>query len=259
MSIQARGVCVQIGAKDVLDSISVEVAPGKVIGLIGPNGAGKSTLLNVLSGDIQAHSGNVIYDDTPIHDFTPKTLAKSRAVMSQASSIAFDFTVEEIIRMGWVQDDIYLHDVAERALQTVATDCAIDTLLDRRYRTLSGGEQRRVQFARALLQIWRIEMTNETRYLLLDEPTANLDIAHELAVLRLAKKIAATQVGVLVVLHDLNLAARFADALVLLSLGRIVASGPTEEVLNANKLASVYQTPILVEKHPILDRLVVHS
>lgn len=259
MSICAGDVSVQIGANDVLDCVSVRVKEGKVIGLIGPNGAGKSTLLNVLSGDIRAQSGNVTYDNVPIEDFTPKTLAKSRAVMSQASSIVFDFTVEEILRMGWVQDDIYLHEVAEEALHTVATNCDIDTLLDRRYRTLSGGEQRRVQFARALLQIWRVETENETRYLLLDEPTANLDIAHELAVLRLAKEVATTQVGVLVVLHDLNLASRFTDELVLLSLGQIIASGPTDEVLNANQLESVYQTPLLVERHPILDRLVVHS
>ena len=97
--------------------------------------------------------------------------------------------------------------------------CEIDSLLERRYRTLSGGEQRRVQFARTLLQIWRAEETNETRYLLLDEPTANLDIAHELAVLRQANEVAASQVGVLVVLHDLNLAARFTSKLVLLDAG----------------------------------------
>lgn len=259
MSIRAQEICVRIGDKDVLDHVSLEVAQGNVIGLIGPNGAGKSTLLNVLSGDLQPNSGRVEFDSTPLHDFTSKTLAKTRAVMSQATSIVFDFTVEEIIRMGWVQDDMYLHDVADEAMQSVTTVCDIDTLLERRYRTLSGGEQRRVQFARALLQIWRIREANETRYLLLDEPTANLDIAHELAVLRLAKEITATQVGVLVVLHDLNLAARFTDELMLLSDGRVVASGSTDEVLDAQQLEEVYGTPILVEQHPILNRLVVHS
>ncbi len=259
MSIRAREICVRIGENDVLDHVSVEIAHGNVIGLIGPNGAGKSTLLNVLSGDLQPNSGHVELDSTPLHEFTPKTLAKTRAVMSQATSIVFDFSVEEIIRMGWVQDDMFLHDVADEAMQSVTTECDIDTLLDRRYRTLSGGEQRRVQFARALLQIWRIREANETRYLLLDEPTANLDIAHELAVLRLAKEITATQVGVLVVLHDLNLAARFTDELMLLSDGRVVASGSTDEVLDAQQLEEVYRTPILVEQHPILNRLVVHS
>lgn len=259
MSIRAYEICVRIGENDVLDHVSLEIAQGNVIGLIGPNGAGKSTLLNVLSGDLQPNSGHVEFDRTPLHDFTPKTLAKTRAVMSQATSIVFDFTVEEIIRMGWVQDDMYLHDVADEALRSVITACDIDTLLDRRYRTLSGGEQRRVQFARSLLQIWRIREANETRYLLLDEPTANLDIAHELSVLRLAKEVTATQVGVLVVLHDLNLAARFTDELMLLSEGRVVASGPTDEVLDAQQLEEVYRTPILVEQHPVLNRLVVHS
>ena len=259
MSIQAQEICVRIGDKDVLDHVSLEVTHGNVIGLIGPNGAGKSTLLNVLSGDLQPNSGCVEFDSTPLHDFTPMTLAKTRAVMSQATSIVFDFTVEEIIRMGWVQDDMYLHDVADEALQSVTTECDIDTLLDRRYRTLSGGEQRRVQFARAMLQIWRTNDAHETRYLLLDEPTANLDIAHELGVLRLAKRVSSKRVGVLVVLHDLNLAARFTNELMLLSEGRVFAKGPTHEVLDARQLEEVYRTPILVEEHPVLNRLVVHS
>lgn len=259
MSIYAQDICVRIDEKDVLDRVSIKVEQGNVIGLIGPNGAGKSTLLNVLSGDRQPNSGRIEFDRTPLHDFTPKNLAKTRAVMSQATSIVFDFTVEEIIRMGWVQDDMYLHDVADEALQSVTTACDIDTLLDRRYRTLSGGEQRRVQFARALLQIWRIKGASETRYLFLDEPTANLDIGHELAVLRLAEEVASTQVGVLVVLHDLNLAARFTNELLLLSEGRVIASGPTDQVLDAQQLEEVYRTPILVEEHPVLNRLVVYS
>ena len=252
-------ICVRIDDNDVLNRVSVKVEQGKVIGLIGPNGAGKSTLLNVLSGDLQPDSGHVTLDDKPLQDFTPKTLAKARAVMSQASAIVFDFTVEEIARMGWVQDDVYLNDVADRAFRSITSVCEIDSLLDRRYRTLSGGEQRRVQFARTLLQIWRTENANETRYLLLDEPTANLDIAHELAVLRLANEVAASRVGVLVVLHDLNLAARFTSQLVLLDEGKVIASGATKEVLNAAQLERVYRTPILVEEHRVLNRLVVHS
>lgn len=259
MSIKAQEICVQIGANSVLDRVSIELEQGKVIGLIGPNGAGKSTLLNVLSGDLRPNSGRVVMEDKALTDFRPKDLAKTRAVMSQASSIVFDFTVDEIIRMGWVQDDMYLKDVAERALRSVTAVCDVDALLERRYRTLSGGEQRRVQFARTLLQIWRSENTCESRYLLLDEPTANLDIAHELAVLRLANDVATKCVGVLIVLHDLNLAARFTNELVLLDAGEVIASGPTNTVLQAEQLETVYRTSILVEEHPTLNRLVVHS
>ena len=259
MSICAHEICVRIGETNVLDRVSLEVEHGNVIGLIGPNGAGKSTLLNVLSGDLKPQSGMVEVDKKRLQDLTTRTLAKTRAVMSQASSIVFDFTVEEIIRMGWVQDDVYSHDVAEEAFQIITTVCDIEMLCDRRYRTLSGGEQRRIQFARALLQIWRIGDSNETRYLLLDEPTANLDLAHELAVLRLANEVSSAYVGVLVVLHDLNLAARFTNKLMLLSRGRVVACGPTDEVLDARKLEEIYQTPILVEEHPVLNRLVVYS
>ncbi len=259
MSISTNSVCVRIGEKAVLDTVSFEVEPGHVIGLIGPNGAGKSTLINVLSGDIQPSSGSVFVDDLPLTDFTPAQLAKVRTVMSQASSIVFDFTVDEIIRMGWVQDDMYVHDVAEQAVREITSVCGISEFLERRYRTLSGGEQRRVQFARALLQVWRIGSSRDIRYLLLDEPTANLDIRHELAVLSLSREIASKRVGVLVVLHDLNLAARFTDELVLLSDGRAIATGPTEKVLDSNQLERVYKTPILVEHHSGLNRLVVHS
>ena len=259
MSLRGTSLSVEINENLVLDDVSFELQSGTVIGLIGPNGAGKSTLLNVACGDLAPASGSIQIDGTAIEDLSAQTLAKVRTVMSQASAIVFDFVVDEIIRMGWVQEDMYLHDVAERALEEVTTQCDISDLRGRRYRTLSGGEQRRVQFARAMLQIWRDGPTNEHRYLLLDEPTANLDIGHELAVLRLARESAEQGVGVLVVLHDLNLAARFTDKLILLNQGRIVAAGQTNDVLEANRLTDVYKTPILVEQHSVLNRLVVHS
>ena len=161
--------------------------------------------------------------------------------------------------MGWVQDGVYLHDAAQRAFADVTEACETEGLLGRTYRTLSGGEQRRVQFARALLQIWRDGGAGVPRYLLLDEPTANLDLAHELAVLRLARRVANEGSGVLAVLHDLNLAARFADDMTLLHNGRVVSSGTPERVLDADTLASVYGTAITVEQHATLDRLVVYS
>ena len=259
MTLFASTVSVGFGDVAVLDDVSITLRPGRIAALIGPNGAGKSTLLQVMSGDIEPKSGSVSIGGKLGDAYDARQLAELRAVMAQAPAVMFDFTVEEVVRMGWVQDARYLHDVAETAFAEVAAACGIEALLERTYRTLSGGEQRRVQFARALLQIWRDDGGTEPRYLMLDEPTANLDMGHELAVLRLARDVARQGAGVLAVLHDLNLAARFADELTLLHNGRVVSSGAPCRVLEADTLASVYGTPIVVERHEALNRLVVHS
>ena len=260
MTLYADGVTVRLGDSIVLADASIALQPGRVTALIGPNGAGKSTLLRVASGDVEPQAGSVTVSGRLIGDYTVQQLAKVRAVMAQTPEVVFDFTVEEVVRMGWVQDGKYLPDAAERAFVDVTRSCEAEGLLDRNYRTLSGGEQRRVQFARALLQIWREGGgTAVPRYLLLDEPTANLDIAHELAVLRLARRVANEGAGVLAVLHDLNLAARFADDMTLLGNGRVVSSGAPGRVLDAETLGTVYGTAITVEQHATLDRLVVYS
>ena len=161
--------------------------------------------------------------------------------------------------MGWVQADRWGSGVFAEAVRAVVEECDIADLVGRKFNTLSGGEQQRVQFARALLQIWQPEGSREPRYLLLDEPTSNLDLAHELLVLRLAQRATGEGVGVLVVLHDLNLAARFADDVVLLERGAVVAAGSPAAVLRADRLTQVYRTPVQVERHATLDRLVVFS
>ena len=259
MTLFAAAVSVRLGDSVVLADVSVALRPGRVVALIGPNGAGKSTLLRVMCGDLEPERGTVTVGGRLIGEYGVQNLAEIRAVMAQTPVVMFDFTAEEVVRMGWVQDAIHRHDVAERAFDEVAEACEIESLLGRTYRTLSGGERRRVQFARALVQIWRDGNTLEPRYLMLDEPTANLDLAHELAVLRLARGVADAGNGVLAVLHDLNLAARFADELTLLHNGRVVSTGAPERVLDAGSLAAVYGTPVVVERHERLDRLVVYS
>ena len=259
MTLYADGITVRFGNSTVLDDASIALQPGRITALIGPNGAGKSTLLRVASGDVEPQAGSVTVGGRLIADYSVQQLAEVRTVMAQTPAVMFDFTVAEVVRMGWVQDGIYLHDAAERAFADVTQACETEALLERNYRTLSGGEQRRVQFARALLQIWREGGASVPRYLMLDEPTANLDLAHELAVLSLARRVANDGAGVLAVLHDLNLAARFADDVTLLCDGRVVSSGAPSVVLEADTLASVYGTAITVEHHATLDRLVVYS
>ena len=255
MTLQARDVSLRLGANAVLDGVSVAVSPGTFAALVGPNGAGKSSLLRVLSGDLAPNRGDVTLDGEPIALFAARDLAQLRSVMGQSATIAFDFYVEEVLAMGWLGAAVAYRD----ALRDVVRRCALDGLLGRRFNTLSGGESQRVQFARALLQIWRGGASAAPRYLLLDEPTASLDINHELALLRLARQACTDNVGVLAVLHDLNLAARFADRVALLDDGAIVAAGAPDAVLTAERLSRVYATPVRVENHPRLERLVVYT
>jgi len=257
--LAAKDVTVDIAGRAILRKVSAAVEPGTVTALVGPNGAGKSTLLRALCGDHDPIAGSITLNGRRLADIGIAEQARLRSVMSQSSGVAFDFLVDDILRMGWVQSGETVMDAFECALSAVIRECDIRDLLHRTFNTLSGGEQQRVQFARALLQIWPEENSKSARYLLLDEPTSSLDLGRELLVLRLARRAAARRIGVLVVLHDLNLAARFADAIVLLERGRVIASGSPADVLDSERLSEVYRTPVQVEQHAGLDRLVVYS
>ena len=254
MTLRAQRVTLRLGATQVLKEVSLEVAVGAVTVLVGPNGAGKSSLLRVLSGEIALPG--VAMDGKPLAEMAIRELARRRSVMTQSASLAFDFLVSEVLAMGWVDA---AREECAAALEEVARDCLVDHLLDRRFNTLSGGERQRVQFARCWLQIWRRDSGAASRYLLLDEPTASLDLGHELLVLRLARRASAANVGVLIVLHDLNAAARFADRIALLDKGAMIATGRPEAVLTNATLSRVYRTPLCVEHSPRLGRLVVHA
>ena len=259
MTLCAHDVSLRLGTNKVLDDVSVAVAPGSFAALVGPNGAGKSSLLRVLSGDLIPSGGVVTLEGEPLALFGSRDLAQLRSVMGQSATIAFDFYVEEVLAMGWLGSALAYRE----ALRDVMRRCALDSLLGRRFNTLSGGESQRVQFARALLQIWHggcgASPASVPRYLLLDEPTASLDINHELALLRLARRACEQNIGVLAVLHDLNLAARFADRVALLHGGSMIANGAPDSVLTAERLSRVYATPVRVENHPHLERLVVYT
>jgi len=259
MKLIADHVSIIKGSQRILCEICVSIEAAMVTVLIGPNGAGKSTLLKVLSGDIKPKHGEVRLDDTPLTMLSDADQAKTRSVMSQSTPIVFDFSVLEVLSMGWVQYHLWSQSVMQQAIHDTAVQCSIEHLLQRTFNTLSGGEQQRVQFARALLQIWQPLKQYESRFLLLDEPSSNLDLAHEQQLLRIARQQANRGVGVLIVLHDLSLAARFADKLILLSEGQVVATGLPSDVLDAQKLSEVYQTPLYVEQHKQRQRLLVFS
>lgn len=258
MTLCAENVTLELGAKRVLSDASLEVVPGQVTALVGPNGAGKSSLVRLLCGEIAPDRGSVCAGGLPLEHLDVRDQARLRSVVSQSAAMAFDFYVDEVLAMGWIPDPAEPADY-DVAFADVVAQCQIGHLLGRKFRTLSGGERQSVQFARALLQIWRDASGDgvDVRYMLLDEPTANLDLGHEALVLGLARSTAARNVGVLVVLHDIDMAAAFADRVVLLVEGTVAARGSPGDVLTSELLSRVYQTPVRVEWHEGLGRLVV--
>lgn len=260
MSIEARGLGYSMNGHALLKNVSACFPAGVVTGLIGPNGAGKSTLLRLLAGDAAPHSGGVYIDNVDLHSLSLAERARRRAVMTQSSHVVFDFTVADIIEFGALAAADQKRSPDRELVRRVAEQCRLTSLLQRKYNTLSGGEQQRVQFARALLQTRTgRHSANAACYLLLDEPTASLDVANELHLLEQVRQFAAAGGGCIVVLHDLNLAARFADHLLLLHQGSVADSGPVQDVLCGKTLSEVYATPLLVEYHERLNRLVVHN
>ena len=247
MTIKSESMSLEIDGGEIVNDINIEVFPGKVLALIGPNGAGKSTILKILSGDIKPTSGVVKYNDINISNIPFVDRAHIRGVISQSQTIAFDFSVLEIIEMGWLHSDHdYYTSFYPDVLKQIIEDCELQHLADRKFNTLSGGEQKRVHFARVLLQLWIPEGDIHPRFMLLDEPLANLDIYHELKMLEIIKKRLSKNIGVLLILHDLNTASKFADNIVLMKNGTIVKNGSTIEVLTESILSETYETKIKV-------------
>ncbi len=261
MSLCARDVSLSLGHSEALAGICLDVSPGTLTAVIGPNGAGKTSLLRVLSGELEPSTGTVEIDGDQIDALNPAELAERRSAMGQSTPLAFDFLVDEVLAMGWVQSRC--RATQRTAMCEAARKCDITHLFGRPFRSLSGGERQRVHFARALLQVWPHSATANThvgtRYMLLDEPTSSMDIAQEILLLHVARSVLAHSVGILMVLHNLNLAARFADCVALIDQGKIVAAGPPDRVLTNDLLSSVYRTPVLVERHDALGRLVIHT
>jgi iron complex transport system ATP-binding protein len=208
--LRAQAVSYSTRRLPLVDAVSLDVDSGRITVLIGPNGAGKSTLIRLMSGELRLASGRILCDGEDLTRFSPERLAVRRAVMTQAIQVSSPFLTHEIVRLGI--DGI--GRVPTRKRSAIVEQClaAADALplAAQSYATLSGGEQRRVQFARALAQIEAAGTVHDRQALLLDEPVANLDMAHQLALLDAARAVARQGVAVLAVLHDFNLASRYA-------------------------------------------------
>ncbi|MFJ1698416.1 heme ABC transporter ATP-binding protein [Streptomyces sp. NPDC088252] len=240
---EARGLRVRLGRRPVLDSVELTAYAGEVLALVGPNGAGKSTLLAALAADLPAESGVVRIDRRPATDWSAAELALRRAVLPQSAALSFPFPVADVVRMGrapWAGTERADEDDPAVAAAMAATEVA--EFAGRPFSALSGGERARVALARVLAQ--------RAPLLLLDEPTAALDLRHQELVLRLCRERAAAGDAVVVVLHDLGLAAAYANRAAVLRDGRIAVAGPPVEVFTGELLGEVYRQPVEVFPHP---------
>ncbi|MFJ2619972.1 heme ABC transporter ATP-binding protein [Glutamicibacter sp. NPDC087344] len=248
--MQVINASLSLGGRPILDSVNLELYPGEVVALVGPNGAGKSTLLSALCGDEPLESGQILLDGQDIRHRSAKDLAQVRAVQTQESRVSFAFNGEDVIRMGrapWAGTEEEDRDEEVIAAAVVATES--QSLTSRPVQTLSGGEKARISFGRALAQ--------ETKVLFLDEPTAAMDIRHQEQLMSTVRSRTTAGVTAVVVLHDLSLAAAYADRVVLLDAGRVVASGNAQDVLTAENLENVYRYPVSVFEHPDHGGLVI--
>lgn len=248
----ARNLRCSRGRRQVLSGIDLDLHPGEVLGVLGANGAGKSTLLGTLAGELASDASDITLDGRPLHDWSVRELARRRTVLPQSPSLGFDLGVTEVVAMGGYPfpelDASALDTLIGRALElSDATHLAM-----RDYQSLSGGEQQRVQFARTLVQALACRQPGDYRALLLDEPISSLDPRHQVMLLSAARTLSRTEnLAVLVVLHDVNLAACWCDRLLLLSDGRSRALGTPGEVLTESHLADIYGMPATVLDSPV--------
>lgn len=244
--LEVRDITINYGTRDVLRDVSLSLEDGKIIALLGANGAGKTTLIRALNGTLAVSKGEILIDGKPFENFSRREIAQKIAVVAQENETKFPVTVLEFVlagrfasggAFGWESEKDFA--VAEDALRL----CDLASFSDRFMNRLSGGERQRVVLARAL--------ATEATTLLLDEPTANIDLAHQGSMFRLIReRCSSGDYSAIVITHDLNLAAEFTDEIVLLKDGRIYAKGAPAEVLTAEILAEVFGVRVLLDANP---------
>jgi iron complex transport system ATP-binding protein len=224
--------------------------------LLGPNGAGKTTLLRLLAGELPPQSGSVELNGRTLATLAPRERACQRAVLPQSHGLSFGFTAAQVVALGRLPCPRHGAAAEARIVREALELAGVGALADRSYPTLSGGERARVQLARVVAQVWEPLPDGSARFLLLDEPTASLDLAHQHDCLRAVRALAAQGLGVLVVLHDPNLALRYAGQVTLMGRGRVFEQGPPAHVINAVSLERLYGVPVRLLR-PDGDRLPV--
>ncbi len=246
--LEARNITVNYAERTAVSEVSLDLAPGRITAIIGPNGAGKSTMLRTLNGGVEPAAGEVLLDGEPLGSFSRRTIARRIAVVAQEADLRFPVTVFEFVLAGrfafagpgWGWETA--HDI--EAARVVLRETQLEELSGRLMNELSGGERQRAVLARALV--------TEAGVLLLDEPSANLDLAHQATILALVRqRCDSRQTSALVVTHDINLAAEFSDYVLLMKDGQSVAFGKPDEVLTPELLNEVFAVRVLVDAHPV--------
>ncbi|NEW05919.1 heme ABC transporter ATP-binding protein [Paenibacillus sp. SYP-B3998] len=246
MNVQVEELSYQIQDKRIIEAIGLQVKQGEFIGLIGPNGSGKSTLLKAIYRVLEPQAGRIIWDGKDLFHLSHKETAKRMAVVSQETSVTFDFTVKDIVSMGrtphksiFESDTKKDKEIVEESLDKVG----MSHYADRSFTTLSGGEKQRVLIARALAQ--------QAQFLILDEPTNHLDIRYQLQIMDLVKRL---RITTLAALHDLNIASFYCDRIYVLKAGRVVASGSPELILIPELLQDVFGVTAEIAIHHITGK-----
>ncbi|KQV38168.1 MULTISPECIES: heme ABC transporter ATP-binding protein [unclassified Rhizobium] len=247
--IKVSNLSVRLSGKQVLHGVELEALAGKLTAIVGPNGSGKTTTLRAIAGEA-SYDGSVSINGYNIASLKPWELALKRAVLPQATVISFPFTVREIVRMGLAVGANTHPEEIDRIAQEALEAVDLAGFAGRFYQELSGGEQQRVQLARALCQIWEPVRNGEPAFLLLDEPVSSLDIRHQLTIMRLARNFCSRGGGVIAIMHDLNLTAMFADHMVMMKNGRVHAAGRPQEVMTDAVMENVFGCPMRVNATP---------
>jgi iron complex transport system ATP-binding protein len=248
--IATSDVSVTIAGRKIISGIEFEVKAGELAAVVGPNGSGKTTFLKALSGELP-YAGRIAINGRDLATMKPWEAAAVRAVLPQATALSFPFTVREIVKLGQAGSRSgALAGDEQRLPEHALARVDLDGFAGRFYQELSGGEQQRVQLARVLCQIWAPVLKGTPRYLLLDEPVSSLDIRHQLLIMNLARDFVDRGGGVVAILHDLNLAAMFADRMFVIHRGRLAAAGTPRDVLKDELISSVFECDLKVGALP---------
>ena len=252
MSIDVKNLNYIINGHQILYNINLKILPGKILTIIGPNGSGKSTFIKMIAGDTKPNSGSIFYNQLQLEKLSLEEKAKTRAVMSQSQLISFDFSVREIVEMGWISKGIKnINSNFDNMIKNISEKCYIHDLLSRNFNTLSGGEKKRVHFARTLLQLWTPFSEIKNQYLILDEPLNDLDLFHILNTIKIIRNMANKNIGIVMIIHDLNLAAKYSDNIAIFKNGKLKYYGSPEEVIRPNILSKIYGFKMQVNKNPL--------
>jgi iron complex transport system ATP-binding protein len=255
VTILADNISLHLSGFDLLRNISLEVEAAKVTAIVGPNGAGKSSLLKVLTGEMAATKGEVSLNNRLLQDWPMLDRAQLLAVLPQHTLLNFPFTADEVVGLGRIPHNTGVAKDTQIIAEALALVDA-SYLQKRFYTQMSGGEKQRVQLARVLAQIWQASPLGE-QFLVLDEPTSAFDLSHQKLTLDIVRQLARKGVGVVMVLHDLNLAARCADNLVVFDGGVIAAQGSPEAVLSEALIDKVFGVKSIIAQHPVTKRPLV--